>query len=159
MNKLFKVTLLLVLAVGSFSGYSAAQATKHVLEGTYNNNGDYNAYVAAATYTPIDTQLIVDCPGTGTCSIQADMWIENGNGDYSHPAANANVICLYVDGQPAGPGFATGETPSDGSGVDTTTSQFVTGLASGLHTVQTYFYSSYGAKVWYYNSNYRVYKP
>ncbi len=165
MNKLLKVTSLLALTVGSYGVYSAAQAveqalaTKHVLEGTYNNNGTYTGgAVAADTYTPIDTELTVACPGTsGTCTIQADMWIENGGESSS---LNANVICLYVDGTPSSfCGAGTGETPSDGSYVQNSTSQAVTGLAHGNHTVQTYFYSFNGAKVAYYSSNYRVYKP
>jgi hypothetical protein len=167
MNKLLKVTSLLALAVGSCGVYSAAQAveqalaTKHVLEGTYNNDGEYNGsvgHVSAETYTPIDTQLTVACPGSsGTCTIQADMWIENGGESSSD---NYNVICLYVDGTPSSfCGAKTGETPSDGQYVQNSTSQAVTGLAHGNHTVQTYFYSVNGANVAYYNSNYRVYKP
>jgi len=159
MSKLFKVTLLLVLAVGSLSTYSAAQATKHVLEGTYNNNGSLEEVsVPVDTYTPIDTKLTVTCPGTsGTCTIQADMWIENGGETSSD---NANVICLYVDDAPTSIcGAGAGESPSDGSYVQNSTSQSVTGLAPGNHTVQTYFYTFNGARVGYYNSNYRVYKP
>ncbi|MFY9904814.1 MAG: hypothetical protein WBD45_19325 [Terriglobales bacterium] len=165
MNKLAKVTLLLALAVGSFSLYSGAQdlqetlATKHVLQGTYINNGNYNANVPAATYTPIDTKLTVACPGTsGTCTIEADMWVDNYNS--SGPSFNSTTICLYVDGvQTSGCAYETAETPLDGSHVHNSTSQPLSGLAPGNHTVQTYFRANDGAFAEYYTTNYRVYKP
>jgi len=191
MSKLLKVTLLLAFAVGLFGAYrygaareagpsqvrasihfptfdvqvspEATLATKHVLEGTYNNSGLFEGtggeFVAANTFTAIDTSLTVVCPGTsGTCTIQADMWIVNGAVSSSD---NQNSICLYVDGNPANNfcGAYADETPSDNSFVQSSTSQAVTGLAHGNHTVQTYFWSQRGAYVVYYNSNYRVYKP
>lgn len=163
MRKLLTVTLLLVFAVGLFGAYryGAAQdalATKHVLQGTYNNNGGYSGSFPVNVFAPVDTQLTVACPGnSGTCTIQADMWVENGGETFS---VNYNVICLYVDGTPS-PfcGAGTGETPSDGSYVQNSTSQAVTGLAHGNHTVQTWFLTIYGAQLGYYNANYRVYKP
>jgi hypothetical protein len=188
MSKLLKVTLLLAVAIG-FCGayrYGAAQdtgssegrahfspptfdvqvsldpnvlATSHVLEKTYNNNGLYGPIsVPALSYTPIDTPLTVVCPGTsGTCTIQADMWIENGG---QTSTGNQNSICLYVDGHPS-PfcSYDAGETPSDGGFVQTSTSQSVSGLAHGNHTVQMYFSTDDGVAVLYFNSTYRVYKP
>jgi len=165
MSKLLKVTLLLVLAVGSFGLYSGAQdspealATKHVLEGTYINNGNFNGSVSAGTWTPVDTKLTVPCPGTsGTCTIEADMWVDNWlSGEAS---SNSVTICLYVDDvQTSGCAYATSETPPDGSHNHASTSQPLSGLAPGNHTVQTYFYSDYGAFLEYYAVNYRVYKP
>jgi len=163
MNKLLKVTSLMALAVVSLSIYSGAQevpqnATNHVLKGTYINNGNYNGNVPAATYTPIDTKLTVSCPGSGTCTIEADMWVDNYNS--SQIPGNSNTICLYVDGvQTSGCAYETSETPPDGSHVHASTSQPLSGLAPGNHTVQTYFYSDDGAFVEYYTVNYRVYKP
>jgi len=188
MSKLLKVTLLLALAVGMFGAYRhiAAQeteaskakspilpptfdvqvsqdpnalATKHVLQGTYNNNGVFGpGTVSGSTSTPIDAQLTVLCPGTsGTCTIQADMWVENGG---QTSTLDGVGIRLYVDGKAAPDAlYSVGETPSDGSYVQSSSSQAVTGLAHGNHTVQTYFYSDNGANVAYYNSTYRVYKP
>jgi hypothetical protein len=187
MSKLLKAMLVLALAVGFFGvyRYGAAKqaesdkgrahdipptfdvripdvlATKHVLQGSYNNNGDYGSTVSVSTYTPIDSQLTVSCPGTsGTCTIQLDAWIENGEGSAS---ANQNNICLYVDGVAnggnSGCGFFAGQTPSDGSWVNSSNSISVSGIALGNHTVQTYFKSFYGAYVAHYDTNYRVYKP
>jgi hypothetical protein len=167
MNKLSKVTLLLAFAVGSFGVYSGAQeapetlATNHVLKGTYINNGDFGGVVSSETWTPIDTQLTVPCPGSsGTCTIQADMLIQNGGeGAFSSP--DYFEICFRVDGNPSS-GFCSGEagvTPTDGTFLESSSSQAATGLAPGNHTVQTYFNSVFGAHVFYYSSTYRVYKP
>ena len=163
MNKLLKVMLLMALAVASLNIFSGAQevpqnATNHVLKGTYINNGNYNANVPAATYTPIDTKLTITCPGSGTCTIEADMWVDNYNS--SKPSGNSTTICLYVDGvQTSGCAYETSETPPDGSHVHTSTSQPLSGLAPGSHTVQTFFYAVDGAFAEYYTVNYRVYKP
>jgi hypothetical protein len=155
MNKLLKIMSLSVLAVASFSIYSEAQATKHVLQGTYISNGNYNADVNPETYTPITPQLIVDCPGTGTCTIEADMWVQNSNGTEQSP----NSVCFYVDGiQSGGCPYAGGATTS-GYFETLSSSWPVSGLAAGEHTVQTYVYSVHGEFVGFFNVNYRVYKP
>jgi hypothetical protein len=100
----------------------------------------------------------VTCPGSGTCTIEADMWVDNYNS--SKPTGNATTICLYVDGvQTSGCAYETSETPPDGSHVHASTSQPMSGLAPGSHTVQTYFYAAEGAFVEYYTANYRVSKP
>jgi len=163
MNKLLKLALLLALAVGSIAVYSYAQeapqtATNHILKGTYINNGNFNGSIPAAKYTAIDPQLTVSCPGaSGTCTIEADMWVDFGLGPNSF---NITTICLVVDGvQTSGCPFETAETPYDGSHVHSSTSQPVSGLARGTHTVQTFAYAAQGAFIEYYATNYRVYKP
>jgi hypothetical protein len=185
MSKLLKVTLLVIFAVGLIGAYrnDAAQegrtglgrnsihfprfaaeispdalATKHVLEGTYNSSGNFDATVTPSNATAISLPLTISCPGTtGTCTIQADMWIQNGAQTSNH---NTNLVCLYIDGAPlAFCDFEAGESPNDGTLVQTSSSQGVSGLARGNHTVQTYFWTENGAYVGYYNSNYRVYKP
>jgi len=148
-----------------FCIYSTAQyvsetlATKHVLQGTYITNGNYNATVPAATYTPIDTALTVSCPGiSGTCTIEADMWVDNylaGGG-----SGNINAICLYLDGvQTALCPYEKMETPVDGTHVFSSAPEPVSGVTPGNHTVQTYYYAANGAFVEYHTTNYRVYKP
>ena len=129
-------------------------ATNHVLKGTYINNGNYNAHIPAATYTPIDTQLTVVCPGTGTCTIEADMWVDFG-GATSFDAA---AICLVVDGvQTFGCPVEALLVPQDRLIISL--SQPLSGLAPGNHTVQTFAYASSGAFIEFYAANYRVYKP
>jgi hypothetical protein len=153
--KSFSKMMLLVFAVASLSIYSNAQATKHVLQGTYISNGNYNGDVAAETFTAISPQLIVDCPGTGTCTIEADMWVQNSNGSEQTP----NSVCFYVDGNPSG------GCPYAGAGTpvgffETLSSAWpVSGLAAGEHTVQTFVYATHGEFVGFYTVNYRVYKP
>ncbi len=90
-----------------------ALATKHVLEGTYINQGFYGAVVAAEATSPIDPQLTMACPGTsGTCTIEADMWVQSN----ASSSDNAISVCLYVHGKaPATGCVLTGETPADGA--------------------------------------------
>jgi hypothetical protein len=188
MNRIFKIALLAACVVGSFGAYRfvAAQesqagpersrvnfpnfsgqsmaephsvGTNHVLDRTYIANGNYGMFVAASTNVQIGPQITVECPGTsGTCTIQADMWIQNGNG--SDKKANENAICLEVDGvTSSGCPYTSGETPIDGGFVQSSSSQSISGITTGNHTVQTYFSTVDGAQVNYYNSTYRVYKP
>jgi hypothetical protein len=188
LRRLLKVTLLLALAVGLFGAYRyvAAQESQlgldrvrinlptfdpqtsvepdsvdmnHVLERTYIANGNMGTFIAASTNVQIGPQVTVVCPGaTGTCTIQADMWVQNGGG--IDKKENQNDICLEVDGAlSSGCPYTTGETPIDGGFVQSSSSQSISGIATGDHTVQTYFSTYYGAQVNYYNSTYRVYKP
>jgi len=173
MSKLLKLTLLLLaFAVGLFGAYrySAAQeglispnalATKHMVEGWYINSGEYTTnggFVSPAELVPIDTPLTVSCPGTtGTCTIQADMWVMTGGQSFPD---NTYFLCLYVDSSPAlNCANNVGATQSDGTYTQGSTSEIVFGVARGNHTVQTKFESGDGAYVAYYNFNYRVYKP
>src|SRR5215469_18783758 len=133
-------------------------STKEVLQGTYINSGVAGISVPADTYTPIDNLLTVVCPGTtGTCSIQADMWVQNGG---TGTSGNWNLVCLYVDGNPA-PfcNYLADETLADGNFVNSTSSDIVRGLSLGNHTVQTIFYSFNGTKVFHHHSNFKVFKP
>jgi hypothetical protein len=136
-------------------------STKHVVEGWYINSGlDTNngGFVSPAELFPIDSPLTVVCPGTtGTCSIQADMWVMNGGTTF---AGNTYFLCLYVDAVPA-PNCASnvGSTPSDGTFAQGSTSEIVRGVIHGNHTVQTKIESADGAFIEYYNFNYRVLKP
>lgn len=136
----------------------AAPSTKEVLQGTYINSGVAGISVPANTFTPIDNLLTVVCPGTtGTCSIQADMWVQNG---FAFSSGNSNRVCLYVDGNPA-PfcNYLADETLADGGFENSTSSDIVRGLSLGNHTVQTIFYSGNGANVSHHHSNFKVFKP
>jgi hypothetical protein len=138
----------------------ATLATKHVLQATYVNSGNYgDVFVNGGPFVPVDTQLTVLCPGTsGTCSVQADMLVENGGESFP---LNENSVCLIVDGNAGNScSFAEGgEVPSDQSYTGTTNFDIVSGLAHGNHTVQMYFHSFRGAFVSRYHVNYHVYKP
>lgn len=186
MNRLLKLGLLMALVIGLFGAYRYVSAqegqstargsaatkapvlqvdvpniasTKHVLQGTYVNSGNYgDVAFPANTFSAIDPALTVTCPGTtSTCSIQADMWVQNGRESIS---GNEDRVCLYVDGSP-GPfcNYFAGETPSDFTYTNATSSDTVSGLAHGTHTVQTVFWSAGGAFVAHYQANYHVYKP
>jgi hypothetical protein len=89
-------------------------SVKHVLQGTYINSGRSNAAVPAATFIAVDPQLTVVCPGkpgSSTCSVSADMWVQNGE---STTSGNWDRVCLYVDGSP-GPfcNYLAGESLAD----------------------------------------------
>jgi len=170
MTRILNVGLFAVLAIALFGlrtmeGQDAvsvpAPAVNHTLKGTYINSGiDTNngGFVSPAEIFPIDNPLTVVCPGTtGTCSIQADMWVMTGGTTF---AGNTYFLCLYVDGVPA-PNCANsvGSTPSDGTYAQGSTSEIVLGVKHGNHTVQTKIESGDGAFIGYYNFNYRVYRP
>ena len=171
MNRILKVTSLLALAVVSFCVYSGAQetsatlSTTHVLKGTYITNAQGNIGVPATTLVGIGPVLTVSCPGTtGTCTVQADLWIKvvgpaasvspyNSSGDYI-------FLCFAVDGvEPSGCVIRSGETLPDGSWTINSTSLSMSGVAPGTHSVQMWFYAYDASTVNYYNATFRVYKP
>jgi hypothetical protein len=160
MNKPFKVMSLLVLAVASFSLYSAAQSTKHVLQGTYNFNGANWGDVAASVLTTIGPDLTVTCPGTsGTCTVQTEFWIGYDGGDYSW---NDTYMCFALDG--ASPEVSeceagSGNVPSNGSKAITSMSLWIPNVAPGNHIVNITFYANNGAYIGYYDADAKVYKP
>lgn len=186
MNKLFKIALVVVCTVAFFGARRSALAqeeqsrrdgsriapaptfpvaipdalaTKHALEGTYINSGSLaETAITAGTYTPIDPQLTVSCPGkTGTCTIEADMLVQNG---FNTSASDVNRVCLYVDGTP-GPNcdYYVGESTTDLFFINAVNSDTVSGVALGNHTVQMYFWTANGADVSHYQATYHVYKP
>ena len=151
-----KTSLLFVLVV--LLAALAVAATNHILKGTYIDSNVALTVIPADTLTPIGNVVTVACPGTGTCTIQADMLAENGG---SSTAGNQFEVCLYVDGVEVDPycfGYA-GVTPSDGTYLLGSSSQSLSGVSPGNHTVQTYFWSSKGCNVVYRHSTYNVYKP
>ncbi len=166
MNRTLKAGFLAVLAIAllgpyTMEGEEQATATSHVVKEIYINSGiDTNngGFVSPAEYFPIDNQLTVTCPGSsGTCSIQADIVVQNGNETFT---SKTYSMCLYVDGNFApNCAAAVGSTPSDGSSVQGSTTEIVTGVHTGTHTVQTKFFSADGAYLSYYSITYRVLKP
>jgi len=143
------VTLLAALAVA---------ATNHVLKGTYIDSTVAYTVIPADVFTPIGNLVAVNCPGTGTCTIQGDLLAANGG---SSSTGNEFKLCLYVDGVSVDPycfGYA-GVTPSDGTYFSGLSSQTLSGLAAGNHTAQLYFWSANGCNVIYRHSTYNVYKP
>jgi hypothetical protein len=135
-----------------------AAAVNHVLQRNYFSSGTLSgASVPAFTYSPVDGAQTIICPGTsGTCTIQADHWIELQGSSSSNQAWG----CFAVDGSlDPNCGYYDDKIPPDGSWVQATSSHFVSGIHVGTHTVQTFVNSSSGVNVAYFNINYRVYKP
>ncbi len=152
-----RARLLFVLVV--VFAATAATAANHILKGTYIDtiNGT-QVTIPAQTFTAVGNPVTVSCPATGTCTIEADMWAQNLGGTTT---GNNFHLCLYVDGTAVNPycfGYA-GVTPSDGSVLMGSSSQSLSGVAAGSHTVQTYFWSAGGCVVQYRHFTYNVYKP
>ena len=126
---------------------------------TYISEG-YVANPVPPGYIPLDNIHTISCPGTsGTCTFKLDAWVD---ARYLGSVPNFMAICFYVDGVNTGPfGRCLGQTdfPSDGSLIETSTSLSKDGIPAGNHTVQTRIVTNSGAQVYYYNSNYTVYKP
>jgi hypothetical protein len=71
-------------------------AVNHVLQRNYISSGTLGgAWLPPDTYSAVDSLQTITCPGTsGTCTIQADHWVE-----LSGTSANNTVwVCLAVDG-------------------------------------------------------------
>jgi hypothetical protein len=85
-NRIAKLGFVVAMAVAlsGFLGYASA-AVNHVLERTYISTGALFTFFPASFASAVDKPQTITCPGTsGTCTIQADHWIEvsettNGN--------------------------------------------------------------------------------
>ena len=137
---------------------AATLAVNHVLQRNYFSSGTLGgASLLAFTNTPVDAAQTIICPGTsGSCTIQADHWIEL----QGSTAGNEAWGCLLVDGnEDPNCGFLDNKIPPDGGWVQATSSHFVSRIPVGIHTVQTIVNSTGGVNAAYYNINYRVFKP
>jgi len=138
-----------------------ATAQNHALQGTYIDPVvNLGLTVPASTLTAVGNPITVSCPNPNKvgCTVTADMWVTNGA---ATTTGNQFEICLFVDGARANLycfGYA-GTTPSDGTFVMGSSSQTVSGLAYGNHTVQTYLWSRNGCSVSYRHFTYNVYAP
>lgn len=128
-------------------------AVNHVLKQTKINTGA--PPTVGPGFTAIDAPTSVTCAGTsGTCTLQADQWIQLGN------AAGSDIaICFYIDGVAVNGCYYNGEVPADGFYTMFSVSQGASSIPFGTHTVQTVVYSSSATSGGYYSSTYRVYKP
>lgn len=164
--------LLLVLSFVALASFAFAQSSshvpgsaeappfpsfgKHTLMATYISNGNLNADLPAGD-SPVDAVHTISCPGTsGTCLFQADSWVQVGEGTSTQVG-----ICFYVDGKLVNEGcFWGAEVLGDGNYLQVSTSVNAPGLSVGNHEVQTHiFFATAGARVGYYNTNYKVFKP
>ena len=136
----------------------AVVGVNHALQRNYFSTGNLLAvFFPAFTYEPVDSPQTVTCPGpSGTCTIQADHWIELKGSSMLNDA----WACLAVDGvfDPSC-GLLEDKVPPDGSWVQISSSHFMSGISAGTHTVQTFVNSQHGVNAAFYNVNYRVFKP
>lgn len=146
------------LAAAAALSPNAVIAVNHSLQRNYLSSGTLaGAFLPGFTYEPVDNQQVVTCPGTtGTCTIQADHWIELEGSTLNNEAWG----CLAVDGVlDPNCGYLEDKIPPDSSWLQVTSSHFVRGISPGPHIVQTFINSTNGVNAAYYNINYRVFKP
>jgi len=152
-----KMLLIAVVAVLS-RGLASAQSAE-TLEATYLDKGYYPTGLNIGTArTAVGPVVTVDCPGTsGTCTIQADQFIQVGDGSTS---GQLFTVGFYLDGVADGDEQIVGSIPLSGTYMVGATSESQTGVAVGTHTVQIYIYArEQTGSVYNYNTNFRVYKP
>jgi hypothetical protein len=164
MSKNVRYWILSALALASTTLVAADRAAgasasaRLILQGTYIDAGYYGSHglqVPRDRYTAIGNPLVVTCPRSATsCVIEADLFIQSG---LSFLTGNQYNLCLFVDGNRAPNCQIVGSTPADASYAVGTTSQQVTGVTPGDHTVQAFFLTYKGTKVFNFTSNYRVY--
>lgn len=132
-------------------------STAHLLKGTYFNSGNWGGgfFAGGNVAYPVDNQLTVSCPGTTTCTIEADQFVEEGNA----PTASSGGLCLDVDN--GGWFYCWDSGYSQGPNIYGAFSEIfnVSGLKPGSHTVQTWLFSWSGTDLYQYYITYHVYTP
>ena len=138
---------------------NASVAQNHILKGTYiNTNRPTISANLAAGIVPVDAVTTITCPGTtGTCTIEFDQLVQIGGTGTDN---NAFQLCQSLDGNFLAPGcYVMGTVPFAGPPIFAYSSQTVSGVAVGPHTVRSSLETEYGAALAFYNMTYRVYKP
>jgi hypothetical protein len=148
----------------SYSARSLSSAPNEVLQQTYLVHGTRSgAFFPAREYRAVDHPQTVQCPGqSGTCTIAANIWVQTGA---VFSASNNYAVCLYVDGVSVDSSnisngcHYTANTPSDGTFVEGSELNQLSGVSIGSHTVQTFLYTNNGTPVYNFNISYQVYEP
>jgi hypothetical protein len=139
-------------------------APNEVLQQNYLVHGTLSGTsFPAGQYTAVDSPQMVQCPGkSGTCTIAANIWVQTGD---RFSTSNNYAVCLYVDGVSVDSSnisngcHYTENTPSDGTFVEGSELNQLSGVSIGSHTVQTFLYTNDGTAVYNFNISYQVYKP
>jgi hypothetical protein len=134
---------------------SENEATKHTLRGTFDNSGTWSGdtFPGGNMAQPVDNQITVDCPSSSTCTIEADVWIEEGDAT----VASQGGLCVYIDSI----AYNCADNNYSEPNIVRNFSEIInfTDLAPGNHTVQSFLYSGSGTRVWDYFTTYRVFTP
>jgi len=156
MNRIKSHLIALGLASAIFvpSGLYAG-GVHHLPQFTVENWATSNIYVAAASFTPLDSATTINCQQVGGCTIiaetSAQMQTSADNNGWS--------LCLYVDGSAMNGGCLHAgdlKTLVDIVGHARANAK----VAMGKHKVQTFafFSGAFGYVTWY-QSDYSVYSP
>jgi hypothetical protein len=151
--------MLLIAVVAALNCGLASAQRKETLEATYIDKGYLPTGLnIGTTRTPVGPVVTVDCPGTsGTCTIQADQFIQVG---YGSASGNMFIVGFYLDGVNVIDEQAVGSIPTNDTYLVGATSESQAGVAVGTHTVQIYIYAlDKTGSVFNYNTNFRVYRP
>jgi hypothetical protein len=151
----------LFTAIAISCGLASAQSfPAETLYSTYIDHGFYASGLLLSTQNvKVGSPVTVSCPGTGTCTIQADQFIQLGNTFCEGVCPGDVTIGFYVDGVACTDEQIVGVVPSSFYQVEAT-SELQNNVSPGYHTVEIYVRSSSGTgAVYNYNTNFRVYKP
>ncbi len=155
MNRVVKTQLVVAVLVVLTCGLASAQS--RTLRETYFDTGFLNGFsVPPATITTIGPVVDIVCPGTGTCTIEADHSIQSGPGNAT---GNSVTIGFMLDGNALNNSQVVGVVPTNGTFLVLSTTELEFNVSKGDHTVQTFVYSDDGMPIYNYNTTYRVYKP
>jgi hypothetical protein len=132
---------------------------------TYIDHGYYGAglSIPANQNVKVGNPVSVFCSGSGTCTIQADQFIQVGGGCFEGACGLGQfLIGFYLDGVPDIDAQIVGLAPPYQSNYYQVeaTSELQNNVSPGWHTVQIYVSATAnGTLVYNYNTNFRVYKP
>lgn len=141
------------VAAGQLKVQPPTVLTARHLKSTALSTGS-SGVTAGPGFAAIDQVTTLRCPGTKTCTFEADQNVE-ASGSWDN---NRWGICTKVDGtyMPYCPylGYLTNGGFQAGSFIAS-----MSGLSPGSHSVQTFIYTDDGAQIDIYAILYRVYTP
>jgi hypothetical protein len=123
------------LSCGLVSAQSHRLAKTYI---DYEYYGSGQAIPGGSVRTALGPVADIVCPGSGTCTIQANQFVQVGRGTAS---GNEYTVGYYLDGVANCDEQILASTPQDGTYAIGATSEFQANVSAGKHTVQTYIYS------------------
>jgi hypothetical protein len=115
----------------------------------------FSGAVAPPGFFAVDAPQTISCKTHANCNIEAIMMVQFDSG-VGGATPGPWAVCLNVDGNyNTCPYFSDGA--NNGFFTTGTATGFLTGLAAGPHTVQTFLYTSNGTTVYNYDVAYHSY--
>jgi hypothetical protein len=126
------------------------------LRANFITTGEPYAVLPAGFSVEDSVQWQCGSTGATTCTLVVDSFATSSGGGVAN---DDRAICLVVDGAIVGACAYNGYDASDGSYSAVSSINTVSGIATGNHTAETLFYTTYGTTVYTFTNNYNVYKP